>query len=128
MAYTSTLSSRKDFSDRFQPQTTHHSLDHDNFRSQITADKIHPEQTKREDDEIDTIQHACSLPRDLKKPQDKTNEGNGVSARVYYVYRCVKVQLQLASKSICFLMYDLGKETFVTSHFPCKVVQRMMID
>ena len=109
-------------------QTTHHSLDHDNFRSQITADKIHPEQTKREDDEIDTIQHACCLPRDLKKPQDKTNEGDGISARVYYVYRCVEVQFQLASKGIRFLMYDLEKATFTRSHSLFKVVQKVMIE
>ena len=35
--------------------SAHHSLDHDDFRSQVATDKIHSEQTKRKDDEIDAV-------------------------------------------------------------------------
>ena len=67
---------------------------------------------EREDDEIDAIQDACSLPRDLEEPQYKANEGDNVGARIYDVHRSLKMQLQLASDVTRFLKCYLKKKTF----------------
>ena len=78
-------------SHRTRWKITYHPFNHNNLWPQVTTDEIRSEKSEGEYDEIHAIQDASCFPCDIKKPQDKTNEGDCVSKRVHNVYVGVKI-------------------------------------